>query len=343
MSTATKQDDDAIFSHPFLREARTYDQVPFPLLMTPPPGHGALQRSPEAVLCYLSLHRSHILSLLSRHAVLHFRNFASKSLTAEHFAAIITDSLNLTPFKNSHSNAVRTEIVPDIVFTANESPPEKVIPFHNELAQTPRQPSKIAFFCVQPAVSGGATPVLLCRAVLKDLINQYPQFITRLKDRGVLYSRVMTSKDRPHSAIGRGWKATLSADTREEAELRLRERGYTWKWEKHDNTCEVLLREISPVLPAVIDTNNGPAFFNQLLAAWKGWRDEFNDPRKCIVDGAGDLLDEDAMRALEVSAEKHAVAVGWQAGDFMLIDNFQAQHSRQSFSGKRVVLASLIS
>ena len=65
------------------------------------------------------------------------------------------------PYDESLSNAVRTNVTPR-VFTANEAPPTATIRLHHELAQTPRFPSHLFFFCERPAERGGATA--LCRS-----------------------------------------------------------------------------------------------------------------------------------------------------------------------------------
>lgn len=149
----------------------------------------------------------------------------------------------------------------------------------------------------------------------------------------------MTPHDRPHSAIGRGWRATFRVNTRSEAEKVLSDRGYSFEWLASDEHSS--LREISPVLPAVVNTSGGYSFFNQIAAVWGGWRDEFNTPQQCVRAGDGSLLDPKSMDALAAILDRHRVAIKWKRGDFMFIDNMQAQHSRATFTGRRRVLASL--
>jgi len=81
--------------------------------------------------------------------------------TAEDFAAF-TQALGYPNFtyEGSGGNAVRRNVIGDRVFTANESPPDRPIPFHHELAQSAHFPERVLFFCDVPAASGGATPLL---------------------------------------------------------------------------------------------------------------------------------------------------------------------------------------
>ena len=66
-------------------------------------------------------------------------------------------------YADSLSNAVRRNRT-ERVFTANEAPPDVSIFLHHEMAQTPIYPSRLFFFCEQPARQGGATPI--CRSDL---------------------------------------------------------------------------------------------------------------------------------------------------------------------------------
>lgn len=328
-----------IFVEESIPGSKTYNGRIFPLLLTPPNDAPILRKQPDSVTSYLQKHRTHIFSLLQKHSVIYFRDFAASDSTPEDFANFVISGLGLAPFPYALGNAVRTPIVGDIVFTANEAPPDRLIPFHHELAQTPKYPTYILFYSAVCAETGGETPVCFSPAVYDSLSKSYPDFLQLVEEHGVVYSRRMTRRDRSHSAIGRGWASTFNAGSRAEAEDVLRARGYSWRWEDEGEDAD--LSEISPVLKAVVETRGRKAFFNQVFAAWFGWRDELNIPSECIRAGNGDTLDARALDGLQDIMNMHEVAVPWRRGDFVLIDNMQAMHSRRSFSGKRVVLASL--
>lgn len=333
-----EKENTAPFSHPALPQARQYNGKLFPLVVSPPSHLSHLSSDTAKAHAYLKQHQQVINSLLNEHSVLLFRDFSQE--TPQHFAEFVEDCLGLPNFPYVGGNAVRTAVVGDRVFTANESPPEKPIPFHHELAQTPNFPSRLLFFCAWPAESGGETPVLYSPAVYDELRHRCPEFLEKIESTGVRYSRVMTPDDRPHSAIGRGWRGTFTARSREQAEIALREKGYDWEWLEDGEDAK--LKEISPVLKAVHVADDGrKSFFNQLFAVWGGWRDEFNTPNNCITAGDGSPLDPDAMKIVADVMAAHRVAVPWRQGDVMYIDNMMAQHSRAKFTGPRRVLASL--
>lgn len=244
-------------------------------------------------------------------------------------------------YEDSLSNAVRTNVTPR-VFTANEAPPETEIFLHHEMAQTPLYPSKLFFYCEIAALEGGATP--LCRSdwVLEQLEREAPEFVARVEREGVRYTNVMPATDDAGSGQGRSWRSTLSVADKAGAQERLAELGYSWEWLEGD-----VLRATTAPLPAVRDLGDGRrSFFNQLIAAFRGWADSRNDPNKAITFGGGEeggkpISNADMAPAIAI-ADRLTHDLAWQAGDVALVDNFTVMHGRRPFQGKRRVLASLV-
>ena len=240
-------------------------------------------------------------------------------------------------YADSLSNAVRVNVTPR-VFTANEAPKDVSIFLHHEMAQTPIYPSKLFFYCEIAPGSGGATPICRSDIVLSRLTQIDPDVAEKFERLGVRYTNVMPPAPDPLSGQGRSWKDTLSAADKQAAEKRLRDLGYSWTWEDGD-----ILRATTPVLDAVRVLGNGDkVFFNQLIAAFRGWNDARNDPSKSVTFGNGSPIDIDAIgKAIEI-ADELTYDLNWQAGDVALIDNFRVMHGRRPYEGARRVLASLV-
>jgi hypothetical protein len=152
------------------------------------------------------------------------------------------------------------------------------------------------------------------------------------------YSTVMPGENDAASGMGRSWQSTFRAQTREQAEQRMKELHYSWQWQ--DDGC---LRATTPVLPAVRTMSDGrKVFFNQLIAAFRGWKDSRNDPSRAITFGDGTLLDRDTVLSVAEAAEQETFDLQWRSGDVALVDNFVAMHGRRTFKGTRKVLASLV-
>ena len=297
-------------------------------------------RTPNITLdeacAWVAEHRELLVSDASTYGTVMFRGFPLR--TAEDFDRFVA-AFGLTNFayEDSLSNAVRINKTPR-VFTANEAPPDVTIFFHHEMAQTPIYPSRLFFFCEQPAAQGGATPLCRSDVLWERLQAKCPQFAKDCETKGLRYSNVMPAANDPASGMGRSWQSTLRATTPAEAEARLRGLGYSWTWQ--DDGC---LRATTPVLKAVYDLGDGrKSFFNQLIAAFCGWKDSRNDPSKAITFGDGAPLDRDAVMTAVALAEELAFDVPWQQGDVALVDNYVVMHGRRTFSGTRKVLASLV-
>ena len=256
----------------------------------------------------------------------------------EDFDAIVS-AFNFPNFSyaDSLSNAYRINFTPR-VFSANEAPSVITIFLHHEMAQTPIYPSKLFFFCQTAAAEGGATPICRSDVLWKRLCEQRPDFAEACRARGLKYSNVMPAEADKSSGMGRSWQSTFSVDTRKDAEARLAKLSYSWEWQPNGD-----LRVTTPVLPAVRDLGDGRAsFFNQLIAAFNGWKDTRNDPARAITFGDGTPLDSGDVAAASAIADEVTFDIPWQAGDLALVDNYVAMHGRRNFKGTRRVLASLV-
>ncbi|HEY1784262.1 MAG TPA: TauD/TfdA family dioxygenase [Pirellulales bacterium] len=271
-----------------------------------------------------------------RHGALLFRGFGLR--TAEDFDRFVSAfGLPAFTYEDSMSNAVRLNRTPR-VFTANEAPPSVQIFFHHEMAQTPLYPAKLFFFCDQPAETGGATPLCRSDVLWQRLAVECPQFAHDVETKGLRYSNVMPGEMDLASGMGRSWQSTLKTTTVAGAENRLRALSYTWQWLDDGS-----LRVRTPVLPGVHVLPDGRrSFFNQLIAAYCGWKDARNDPSKSITLGDDSPLDAAAVAVAIRLSEELAFDIPWQAGDVALVDNFVTMHGRRPFSGTRKVLAAMV-
>lgn len=313
---------------------RVVDDVRFPLIYEPQrPATGSAGLA-DAV-AWVRETKAELLRQVTEHGVVLLRGFPTKS--AEDFDAVVAAlGLSNFPYEKSLSNAVRVNRT-ERVFSANEAPPEVRIFFHHEMAQTPLYPRYIFFFCELAPDEGGATP--LCRSdwLYDRLVERCPEFVAACEAKGLQYTNVMPSENDAASGMGRSWKSTLGVDSAADAERRLTELGYDFAW--LDDGC---LRATTPPLPAVMEVSPGrKTFFNQLIAAFSGWKDSRNDPSKSIRHGDGSPLDTEAVLVAAELAEELAYDHAWQEGDVVLVDNEIAMHARRPFRGTRKVLASL--
>ena len=240
-------------------------------------------------------------------------------------------------YEESLSNAVRRNRT-ELVFTANEAPPSVSIFLHHEMAQTPIYPSKLFFYCELASQSGGSTPICRSDVLLEHLRREIPNFVSACEDKGVRYSQTMPSDNDLESGQGRSWGSTLNATSQEQAETKLRKLSYQWQW-RDDGSLSV----ITPQLPAIRTLDDGrKVFFNQLIAAFRGWQDARNVGEKSICYGDNSPISNEDMEVVIRLSDLLTFDVPWQTGDIVLIDNFVTMHGRRPFEGQRRVLASLV-
>lgn len=276
----------------------------------------------------------HLLALAHQHGALRLRGLPLA--TAQDFDTLVQAfGLPNFPYEQSLSNAVRINRT-ERVFTANEAPPQTAIPLHHEMAQTPAYPTWLFFFCEQAPHTGGATPLCHSGTLWDALQQECPRFAKDCQAHGLRYTNTMPGHNDADSGLGRSWRSTFNVETRQAAEKRLRTLGYTWEW--LPNEC---LRATTPNLPAVLETQGQITFFNQLIAAFHGWKDTRNDPSKSITFGNGTSIDPDDIHAATTLAESLTTDLKWRTGEVALIDNRIAMHGRRPFKGTRKVLASM--
>lgn len=288
---------------------------------------------------YVSTNRDTLLDLAAGHGAVLLRGFGLSSV--EDFASVF-ESFNIGLMPYIGGAAVRTSLVEDIVLTANESPATEPIPPHHELSQTESPPDFIAFFCEVPAEKGGETPLFDSRAIARFVREKHPELHASLAEHGVRYVRVMPAQDDPKSAIGRSWKNTYNCSTRAAAEAAMTGAGTAFEWLGEGEDADV--RTTTKALPAIRKApgSGEEVFFNSIIAAFNGWIDSRNpDPSKAVQLGNGEPIEEAALKSISEFAMANAVAVPWQKGDVLFVNNHVTMHSRNPFEGDRKVSAAI--
>ncbi|XP_061359149.1 clavaminate synthase-like protein At3g21360 [Gastrolobium bilobum] len=315
-------------------EQKLFNGVRFPIVVSPsPPPATATAAIP--LTQSIKAHKPFLESLLLKSGAVLFRGFPLN--TPSHFNDFV-EAFGYEELPYVGGAAPRTNVV-GRVFTANESPPDQKIPFHHEMAQVPEFPSKLFFFCEVEPGSGGETPIVLSHVVYNRMKDKYPDFVDRLEEHGLLYIRVLGEDDNPSSPIGRGWKSTFLTSDKAIAEQRAAKLGMKLEW-LEDGGVKTIMGPIPGV--KYDEKRQRKIWFNSMVAAYIGWEDERNDPVKAVTFGDGQPLHADVVYDCLKILEEESVAIPWQKGDVLLLDNFAVLHSRRSFNPPRRVLASLV-
>ena len=183
----------------------------FPLVLSP---KSDSFKDVAEIASFVTQYREELLDLLLKCGAILFRDFpVPDALAFDAFAR----AFNWTPLPYIGGAAPRRQVT-DIVFTSNESPPSEPIPFHHEMAQVPKFPEHLMFFCEIPSKSGGETPIAYSPMIYERISKALPDFVAKLEEKQVRYTRILPDGDDPQSAIGRGWQSTYQTQDRSRAE-----------------------------------------------------------------------------------------------------------------------------
>ncbi|XP_050285978.1 clavaminate synthase-like protein At3g21360 isoform X3 [Quercus robur] len=312
---------------------KLFNGIQFPLVLSPNPKSQTPPSSLSLFTQAIKTEKTFLDSVLHKSGAVLLRGFPVN--TASDFNDVV-EAFGFEELPYVGGAAPRNKVVGRIS-TTNDSPPDQKIPFHHEMAQVTTFPSKLFFFCEVEPGSGGETPIVLSHLVYEKMKERHPEFVERLEEHGLLYTRVIGEDDDLSSPIGRGWKSTFLTKDKSVAEERAANVGTKLEW------LEDSVKTIMGPIPAIKfdKTRQRKIWFNSMVIAYIGWEDARNDPVKAVTFGDGKPLPADIVYDCLNILEEESVAFPWQKGDVLLLDNWAALHARKSFDPPRRILASL--
>ncbi|MCJ2188283.1 non-ribosomal peptide synthetase [Novosphingobium beihaiensis] len=225
------------------------------------------------------------------------------------------------------------------LYNSTPYPEQEMILFHNESSHLGQWPRKQWFFSEKVAASGGCTPIVDGRQMLRELPAG---LVSQLERRGLLYVRTFT----PHLDVS--WRDFFRSDDREAVHERCLRDGMTCRW-LDSETLQTRL-----FAPAVIrhPLSGEKVFFNQVqlhhphcldaevrsdLLETAGI-DRF--PRN-VLFGDGEPIPDETMALIGAAYEACAIRFPWQRGDTLMVDNMLTAHARDPFQGERRILVAM--
>ncbi|NRA72968.1 MAG: TauD/TfdA family dioxygenase, partial [Gammaproteobacteria bacterium] len=299
----------------------------FPVIVTP-------AMSDIDVYGWAESNREYINKLLSQHAGILFRDFPlNNPQDFERFANAIYPGLygeyGDLPKKDGG----------DKTYKSTPYPEEQMILFHNESSHLNKWPMKQWFFSEVVANEGGATPIVDCR----EMYRQMPEeIIEKLEQKKLLYVRNFTKQ------LDVSWQNFFKTDSREVVEAKCREEGMEYEWLDNDGL------QTRTLCPAIIShpITGEKSFFNQIqlhhiyfleseiresllnMVSLRGM------PRN-VYYGDGSVIEDSVLALISKMYEACAVRLQWQAGDLIMVDNMLTAHARDPFKGERKIVVAM--
>jgi alpha-ketoglutarate-dependent taurine dioxygenase len=280
-------------------------------------------------------HRGLVMSELLKHGALLFRGFGIYSVERfEELARAVTPEL-----MDYYERAAPRKSVGRNVYTSTEYPPEHAIPLHHEMSYSHNWPSKIWFYCAQPALRGGATPIADDRKVFRLLD---PEIKERFLRKRVMYVRNYGE------GLDLSWQEAFQTDDRAAVEDYCRQARMSCEWRAGGRLRTRAVRQVVATHPLTGETlwfnhahmfhvsNVEPGVRAALLSQFA--EDEL--PRNAFY-GDGSPLEADVLAGIRRVYSDAAVRFPWREGDVLLLDNFLASHGREPFEGPRRVLVAM--
>jgi alpha-ketoglutarate-dependent taurine dioxygenase len=281
-------------------------------------------------------HRDFLQSRLLRHGALLLRGFAVEGV--EEFEAFVAAASDGALMEYEDRTSPRSHVSGN-VFTSTDYPDAETIFLHNENSYSQRWPLKILFFCVTPALEGGATPIADCRKVLQRI----PEAVRdRFEARQVMYVRNFGD------GVGLPWQEVFGTSdpaaveeycrrARIEAEWkpgnRLRTRQVRPAVARHPRTGEsVWFNQVPLFHVGMLD----PEVRRELLAAFG---EEGLPTHACYGDGSP--IEASDLEAVRRAYDEETRSFPWRRGDILLLDNVLTAHGRAPFKGPRKVVVGM--
>ncbi|AMA57432.1 TauD/TfdA family dioxygenase [Bradyrhizobium sp. CCGE-LA001] len=226
------------------------------------------------------------------------------------------------------------------VYTSTEYPPHQHIPLHNEQAYTRDWPMKIWFYCMQPALEGGETPIADSRAIYRDMPTAIRE---RFAEKGVMYVRNYGN------GLDVDWEQVFGTDSRSEVEAYCARHDIECEW-KEDG--ELRTRQICQGT-AQHPVTGDRVWFNQAhLFHVSNLEPEVRESLLDVVDDEADLprnvfygdgsrIEDETLARVRTVLETHKISFPWQAGDVVMLDNMLTAHARAPFKGPRKVIVAM--
>jgi len=272
---------------------------------------------------------------LLKHGAILFRGFNLSTVERfSQFARML--SPNLLDYRERA--APRIEVDKNI-YTSTEYPADQSIPLHHEMSYSHNWPMKLWFFCVTPAQSQGATPIVDDRVVFQQLD---PLIKKRFMEKKVMYTRNYSD------GLDLSWQDVFQTTDKSVVEEYCHRAHTEFEWDTGSRLRTRQVRQAVVTHPRTGETvwfNHAHMFHvsNLQPEVRESLLKEFTEdylPRNAYY-GDGSAIEDSVLDEIRETYNRAATVFQWQEGDVLLLDNILASHGRQPYVGPRKILVAM--
>ncbi len=291
-----------------------------------------VKRGPVALSEWIKTNKESIEQLVHWAGGILFRGFCVNS--SEIFEKTVK-SFGHDPLPYLERTAPRVELRPHI-YTSTEHPNNQYIHFHNANSYSHCWPRLIWFCSIVAATEGGYTPIADCRRVLTK-INK--EIVQEFESRKVMYVRNF------REGVGLSWQVTFQSTKPEMVKKYCKEAGIEIDYFNADRLRIRQIRHATakhPVTGERVWFNQAHLFHPSSLSTEvsKVLRQAYSDndmPRNAYF-GDGGEIDISILKHIRNCYKAEEVSYPWVEGDFLVLDNMLAAHSRTPYKGERLTI-----
>ncbi|MCJ1678514.1 TauD/TfdA family dioxygenase [Streptomyces sp. APSN-46.1] len=293
--------------------------------------------SPETgIHGYIEENRDKLRSLLIEHGAVLLRGFGVGGVDG--FDGVVRAFSGSAPLTYAERSSPRSTIKGQ-VYTSTDYPPDEEIFLHNENSYQAAWPHTLYFYCIEPALTRGATPLADIREVYRSID---PAVREEFERRGWRVVRNF------HTDFGVPWQETFGTDDRAAVEEYCRGKGLAPLWRPDGGLRTTALRRAVHTHPVTGDSVwfNHATFFHVTSLApevREGLREIFpeEDLPTNTYYGDGGRIPDEVMDHLRSAYRAASTRFDWQRDDVLVVDNMLAAHGREPFTGPRKIAVAM--
>ncbi|MGW6916416.1 TauD/TfdA family dioxygenase [Kitasatospora sp. NPDC054939] len=279
--------------------------------------------------------RDELRALLDTHGAILFRGFGVGGVDGlqRTVAALSGEALAYT-----EASSPRTAISGN-VYTSTDHPAEEEIFLHNENSYRDVWPMTLYFYCLQPPLTLGSTPLADTRRLSRAIDPAVREEFTRRR-----WSLVRNY----HPNFGVPWREVFGSDTREGVAAYCRQHGLVPEWTGGDGLRTRAVRDAVHRHPRTGEEVwfNHITFFHVTTLpedVQEGLLALFGEdglPTNTYY-GDGGRIPDDVMAHLRDCYQDAKVRFDWRKDDVLVVDNMLASHAREPYTGDRRIAVAM--